>query len=81
MFDLQFFTDCLFLALHLTPHAISFASDFSLWFTNRFHIDSDMHPWTTNGNLTLTRYRPISCTHSKAWPHPPEGNHDPHLWV
>lgn len=41
MIDHQFFTDCLFLALHLTPHIISFASDSSLWFTNRFRIDSD----------------------------------------
>lgn len=151
MIDLQFFTDCLLLALHLTPHAIIFASDFSAWFTNRFRTDSDTcqnverkkqtlvfytphhapltlpaispeahcltfavplsqhlalnqgndprshshplgeleevdrrpthttqqdvlitcmsqdsHPWTTNGNLTLTRYRSTSNTHFKA---------------
>ena len=41
MIGLQFFTDCLFLALHLIPLAVSCASDFSLWFANRFRTESN----------------------------------------
>lgn len=41
MFDHQVFTDCLFLALHLIPLAVNCASDFSLWFANRFHTESN----------------------------------------
>lgn len=41
MFYQQFFMDCLFLALDLTPLAIRCASDFSLWFANRFRTDSN----------------------------------------
>jgi len=35
------FTDCLFLALHLIPLAVNCASDFSLWFANRFRTESN----------------------------------------
>ena len=41
MFDHQVFTDCLFLALHLIPLAVNCASDFSLWFANRFRTESN----------------------------------------
>ena len=41
MIDLQFFTDFLFLALHLIPLAVNCASDFSLWFANRFRTESN----------------------------------------
>ena len=41
MIDLQIITDCLYLALHLIPLAVSCASDFSLWFANRFRTESN----------------------------------------
>lgn len=41
MIDEQFFTDFLFLALHLIPLAVNCASDLSLWFADRFRAESN----------------------------------------
>ena len=58
MFDLQFFTDFLFLALHLIPLAVNCASDLSLWFADRFRVESDTCEDVRVEKQTLVFYPP-----------------------
>ena len=53
-----FFSDCLFLALHLTPLAVNCVSDLSLWFANRFRTESNTCEDVRIEKQTLVFYAP-----------------------
>lgn len=79
MFDLQFFTDFLFLALHLIPLAVNCASDLSLWFADRFHVESDTCEDVRGEKQTLVFYTPNHAP--LLLPPTSPGAHHPHLTV
>ena len=58
MIDEQFFTDFLFLALHLIPFAVNCASDLSLWFADRFRAESNTCEDVRIEKQTLVFYTP-----------------------
>ena len=79
MIDLQYFTDFLFLALHLIPLAVNCASDFSLWFANRFRAESN-----TCQNVECEKQPVVFYTPNHApllLPPTSPGAHHPHLTV
>ena len=79
MIDEQFFTDFLFLALHLIPLAVNCASDFSLWFANRFRTDSNACQNIGREKQPLVFYTPNHAP--LLLPPASTGAHRPHLTV
>ena len=71
------FTDCLFMALHLIPLAVSYASDLSVWFSNRFCTNSDTCQNVEYKKETLV-FRTPKHTPLLLPPASPEARH-PHL--
>lgn len=71
--------DCLFLALDLTPLAIRCASDFSLWFANRFRTDSNACQNIGREKQPLVFYTPNHAP--LLLPPASTGAHRPHLTV